>query len=150
MDRKGATLVELVTVLMIVAIAATLTLPNTGAWLSIYRLRTATRHIVSTMQTAKMMAVVRNVDYRVHFEPDSRSYILQCRTTAGIWLDEGAAQILPQGILFQEVNLPGHNAEFNPNATSSSGNILLRSRREKEKKIILFSTTGRIRVEPPL
>ena len=150
MDRKGVTFVELLTVLMIMAIAAALTLPNIGAWLSIYRLRTATRHIVSMMQSAKMMAVVRNTDYRVHFEATDGSYILQVRTTAGVWLDEGAAQTLPQGILFQKINLPSHNAEFNPNATSSSGNILLRNRKEKEKKIVLFSTTGRIRVEPPL
>jgi hypothetical protein len=65
-------------------------------------------------------------------------------------LDEGSPQTLPRGIVFQEINLPNHNAEFNPNATSSSGNILLRNRKEKEKKIVLFSTTGRIRVEPPL
>ena len=150
MDRKGVTLVELVTVVMIITIAATLTLPNIGAWLSIYRLRTATRNIVSMMQSAKMMAVVRNAEYRVHFEAATGSYILQYRTAAGVWLDEGATQTLPQGIVFQEINLPSHNAEFNPDATSSSGNVRLRNRKEKEKKIVLFSATGRIRVEPPL
>jgi Tfp pilus assembly protein FimT len=150
MDRKGVTQVELMAAAMIIAITVTLTLPNIGAWLSIYRLRTATRNIVSTMRSAKVMAVVRNAEYRVHFEAAAGSYILQYRTTAGDWLDEGSPQTLPRGIVFQEINLPNHNAEFNPNATSSSGNILLRNRKEKEKKIVLFSTTGRIRVEPPL
>jgi prepilin-type N-terminal cleavage/methylation domain-containing protein len=150
MDRKGVTLVELVTVVMIVAITVSLTFPNIATWLSIYRLRTATRNIISTMRSAKMMAVVRNVEHRVHFEAAAGSYILQYRTTAGIWLDEGAPQMLPQGILFQEINLPSRNAEFNPDATCSSGNILLRDRKQKERKIVLFSATGRIRAEPPL
>lgn len=150
MDRKGVTLVESVSVLAILAVAAALTLPNIGSWLSIYRLRTATRHIVLTMRSAQVKAVVNRAEYRVHFETTTGNYILQSRTTAGVWLNQGAAQTVPQGVFFQEINLPGQNAEFNPNATSSSGNILLRNKKQKQKKIVLFSATGRIRVEPPL
>ena len=150
MDRKGVTLIELVIGLLIIAITVSLTLPNIGAWFSIYHLRSATRDIVSTMRSAKVKAVTNNADYRVHFEAAAGSYVLQCRTTAGVWVDEGAARRVPQGIEFQEINLPNHNAEFNPNSTSSSGNIRLRNRKEKEKKIVLFSATGRIRVDPPL
>jgi prepilin-type N-terminal cleavage/methylation domain-containing protein len=150
MGRRGVTLVELVVVLALIAIGACLVVPNIGGWLSHYSLRTATRNIVSTLRTAQAKAVVNNAEYRVHFEMTPCCFVLQHRTTAGIWVDEGTVQSVPPGIQFQEINLPSHNAEFNPNCTSSSGNILLRNRKQKEKKIVLFSTTGRIRVEPPL
>jgi prepilin-type N-terminal cleavage/methylation domain-containing protein len=150
MGRKGVTLVELVVVLVIIAIAAALAIPSIGAWVPNYRLRTASRDIVSAMRSAQMKAVANNSDYRVHFEGGTSTYIVQYRTTAGVWVDEGIAQTVPKGIRFQEINLPSNNAEFNPNSTSSAGNILLRNNKEKERRIVLFSATGRIRVEPPL
>lgn len=147
MDRKGVTLVELIVVLVIIAIAAALIAPNIGSWLPIYRLRTATRDIVSTMRSAQMKAVANNFAYRVHFDAGNGSYLVQSRTTAGVWVNDGSAQQIPSGIRFQEVNLPGNDAEFNPNSTSSSGNVVLRNSKEVEKRIVLYSATGRIRVE---
>ncbi len=94
-----------------------------------------------------MKAVANKFEYRVHFDTADGSYIVQVRTTAGAWVDDGSSQKIPTGILFQEVNLPDNNAEFNPNSTSSAGNILLKNSKAVEKRIVLFSATGRIRVE---
>jgi len=43
--------------------------------------------------------------------------------------------------------LAGSLATFNPNSTSTSGSITVRNKRDREKKIVLFAATGRIRVE---
>jgi type IV fimbrial biogenesis protein FimT len=146
MNKKGVTLLELIVVLVIIAIAATLAIPNIAAWLPNYRLRTATRDIVSTMRTAQMKAVSNNLEYRLQFNAEG-SYILQQRTTAGIWINDGVLQRIPSGIRFHQINLADNRAVFNPNSTSSSGNVALRNQRDTEKRIVLFAATGRIRVE---
>jgi len=150
MNKKGVTLVELSVVLVIIAIAAALTIPSIGRWLPGYRLRGATRDIVSTMRTAQVKAVAGNIDYRVNFVGE-RSYILQYRKTVGLddWVDDGPEQVLPKGVQFKDVNFGGgvSYAVFNSNSTSSSGNVTLRNTREAERKIVLLANTGRVRVE---
>ena len=59
-NKKGITLIELVVVMIIIAIGAVLLVPNIGGWLPNYRLRSATRDIVSTLRTAQMKAVSSN------------------------------------------------------------------------------------------
>ena len=68
MNKKGVTLIELVVVFVIIAIGAVLLVPNIGGWLPNYRLRSATRDIVSTLRTAQMKAVSTNTQYRVDFD----------------------------------------------------------------------------------
>ena len=140
MNKKGVTLLELIVVMVIIAIMAALAVPNIAAWLPNYRLRTATRDIVSTMRTAQIKAVSTNLEHRVQFYTEEGGYIVYL----------GTSQKLPSGIRFQEIDLdgPNHNeAIFNPNSTSTSGSVTLRNKRDTEKRIVLFAATGRIRVE---
>ena len=65
MNKKGVTLIELIVVFVIIAIMAGLLAPNIGAWLPNYRLRSATRDIVSTMRDAQMRAVSKNMHIRL-------------------------------------------------------------------------------------
>ena len=145
MNKKGFTLTELVVVMVIIAVGALLMVPNIGGWLPNYRLRTTTRDIVSTMRTAQMKAVSTNMEYRVSFDPNAKTYVLQ-RNTGG-WQSEGATQSLPTGIEISAINFPGNNAQFNPNSTSSTGSMTLRNNRQTEKKITLTTSTGRIKIE---
>jgi len=166
MNKKGVTLVELSVVLVIIAIAAALTIPGIGRWLPGYRLRGATRDVVSTIRMAQAKAVSGNVEYRVHFDVANRGYILQYRTAAGLIVDDGDTpgtpcphqradgkpahlQELPNGIQIKEINFGGgvSYAVFNSNSTSSSGNVVLRNSRGAERKIVLLSNTGRVRIE---
>ncbi len=64
MNKRGVTLIEVVIVFAIIAIGAVLMVPNMGAWLPNYRLRSATRDITSTLRVAQMRAVSNNSDYR--------------------------------------------------------------------------------------
>ena len=148
MKNRGVTLIELVVVMVIIAIGAVLVAPNIGAWIPSYRLRSATRDIVSSLRTAQMKAVSTNREYQVSFDPGARSYILQYRHTDGItWVNEGPAQALPTGIQISSITFPGNNAQFNTNSTSSAGSIRLMNTKGTSKTITLTSSTGRAKIE---
>jgi len=146
-NQKGVTLIELIIVMVIIAIGATLLVPAIGAWIPNFRLRSATRDIVSTMRTAQMRAISTNMDHRVSFTIGNPSSYILIRNSGG-WINEGAEQTLPAGVGIA-VSTP--NFEFNPNSTASGGNItltILRGGQVIGQRIIrVFSATGRIRID---
>jgi prepilin-type N-terminal cleavage/methylation domain-containing protein len=150
MNQKGVTLIELVAVLVIIVIGALLFVPNIGAWLPNYRLRSAARDIVSTMRTAQMKAVSNNIQYRVNLDDAEigapNSYILQ-RNSGGLWVNDGGLQTLPAGITVNIDRLPAGRALFNPNSTSTSGSVTLQNTRGMQRRITITPATGRIRIE---
>ena len=144
-SNKGVTLTELIIVMVIIAIAALLMAPNIGAWLPNYRLRSATRDIVSTLRTAQMKAFSTNTDYRVSVNPASGSYILR-RNSGGTWFDEGAIQTLPPRIQISAITFPGNNAQFDSKFASSGGSITLQNSKGGERRITVSSATGKVSV----
>jgi len=148
MNHRGVTLIELVVVFVIIAFMAVFLVPNIGSWLPNYRLRSATRDIVSIMRTAQAKAVSGNTQFRVNLDDGEigvNSYILQCYT-AGTWASEGAVQRLPTGIAIIANTFPGKCANFNPNSTSSAGSLTLQNAKGATNKISLTSATGRINI----
>ena len=143
MNQKGVTLIELVVVFVIIAIGAALTTPNIGGWMTNYRLRSATRDVVSTMRVAQMKAISNNLTYQISFDIANRSYILQYQNTAGVWINDGAVQTLPTGVQFNTTF--GNSASFFPNATSTTGNVILNNTKGATKTIQLLGTTGRVK-----
>ena len=147
MNPRGVTLIELLVVFVIIAIMAGLLVPNIGAWLPNYRLRSATRDIVSTMRTAQMKAVSTNSRYRVNFDVAGNGYILQYQTTLGLWVNDGATHNLPTGITFKDADFgSATQAVFNSNATSSAGSVTLQNTKGAMQRISLTSGTGRVSV----
>jgi prepilin-type N-terminal cleavage/methylation domain-containing protein len=144
-NRKGVTLIELIVVMIIIAIGAVLMAPGIGAWLPNYRLRSTTRDIVSTMRTAQMKAVSMNMEYRVSFDSNAKTYSLQ--RNSGGWQADGATQKLPDGIGFSAINFAGNNAQFNSNSTASGGSIILINTKGTSKTLTLTTSTGRIKIE---
>ena len=145
MNRKGITLIELIVVMVIIAIGAVLMVPNIGGWLPSYRLRSATRDIVSTMRVAQMKAISNNVRYQISFDIGNNNYVLQYQNTGGAWVNDGAVQTVPTGVQFNTTF--GNIASFFPDSTSSNGNLVLNNTKGKTKTIQLLGTTGRIKSE---
>jgi len=158
MNKKGVTLLELIIVMVIIAIGATLMVPAIGSWIPHYRLRSATRDIVSTMRTAQMKAVSMNKDFQVRFL-NTKSYILEYQTTSETCLDgspptngwcrDGTQQNLPTGVEITSFP-PNNRFLFNPNSTASTGSLTLKNSKNNTRTISLTTSTGRIEVEPPL
>ena len=144
MNQKGITLIELVVVFVIIAIGAALTAPNIGGWLPYYRLRSATRDLVSTMRVAQMKAISNNLQYRISFDAANNNYVLQYQTTAG-WVNDGATQTVPTEVQFNTSF--GNTANFFADSTSSNGNVVLNNTKGMTKRIQLSGATGRIKSE---
>jgi prepilin-type N-terminal cleavage/methylation domain-containing protein len=145
LNSKGITLIELIVVMVIIAIGAALMAPNIGGWLPNYRLRSATRDIASTMRVAQMKAVSNNIPYRVNLndaEVGAGSYVLQYNS--GGWINDGAIQTLPSGIIISAITIPAKHAEFNPNSTSSTGSLTLQNTKGSQRRITLIPATGRV------
>jgi len=148
MNQKGITLIELITVMVIIAIGAALTTPNISGWLTGLRLRSATRDVVSMMRVAQIKAVSNNILYRVTFDTANNRYFLENSQDSGItWTREGEDQTLPSGVLFN-TTFAGNTATFNPNSTAiASGNIILNNTKGSTKTVSLLALTGRIKIE---
>ncbi len=151
MNRKGVTLIELIIVMVIIAIGALLISPNFGRWVSHYRLRTATRDIVSMLRVAQMKAVSNNIQYRVNFDSAelgvANSYVLEYQTTAGGgWVKDGVIQGLPSAIIYNGITFQANHAEFNPNSSSSSGSVTVKAGAGTSFKKITLASTGRITI----
>lgn len=152
MNKKGVTLIELIVVMVIIAIGAALMTPAIGAWLPNYRLKSATRDIVSTMRDAQMKAVSKRYQYRVSFNmaetgmTSNSAYILQF-STGGIWVTDGAVTTLPNGITISVNTFNSLQVNFNPNPPSDAGNLTLNNTRGAARVINLNGATGRARIQ---
>jgi Tfp pilus assembly protein FimT len=154
MNHEGVTLIELVVVFVIIAVGAVLTAPNIHAWLPNYRLKSATRDIVSTMRTAQMKAVSTNLQYRVYFNPDEGKYWMERGNQSSgstNWVGsadldnasrEGAIYTLPSGL---SVSLAGF-VQFNPNSTCNAATITVSNSRGKRSIITTVMGTGKVNV----
>ncbi len=67
-QEQGFTVVELIVAFTIMAILAGITIPTLGTTLDRYRLKDATRDLVSFMQDAKMAALAQNTDQVIRFD----------------------------------------------------------------------------------
>lgn len=142
-NQKGVTLIELIIVIVIIAIGATLLTPGITSWMHHYRLRNATRDMASTMRIAQMKAISNNLTYQIAFDPANRSYILQYNT-GGIIIDDGEVQVLSKGVQFN-TTFVGNIAAFFPDSRASVGNVNLFNSKGSQKRISLAG--GRIRIE---
>lgn len=148
MRKRGVTLVELIVVMAIIAIAALALVPNIGTWITYYRLRSATRDITSVLRTAQMKAVSNNISYQVRFDAGGNSFLLLYQTTGG-FKPEGPSQKLPQGVAIVDVSFSGgaNYAVFNPDSTASAGHVTLVNAKGMRRTITVSSATGRVRVD---
>ena len=81
-NERGVTLIEILTVIGILAIVAALAYPNFKDWLPGYRLKRAARNLFSDMQNAKMKAIKTRSDWAIVFDTANNRYVI-CSSPGG-------------------------------------------------------------------
>jgi type IV fimbrial biogenesis protein FimT len=80
---KGFSLVELLVIISIIAIMATVAIPNLVSYIPKYNLGAGARELLSAMQLARMTAIKENSDVVVSFNPGANSLTIFADDGAG-------------------------------------------------------------------
>jgi len=138
---NGFSLVELLLVVALVAIIASVTLPALNGTMSAYRLRASADIIASELDAARVMAISRGAVYEVHFNGNQVSVIDPQEST-----DTNKAVRRPK-TLEQGVTVTGPTVVFRPRGSAVGGTINLTN----EKGIttsVTVEVSGKILVSP--
>jgi len=142
-DRRGFTLVEVLIVIAIMGIVATIASSNWSKYTSNTNLRAAARDVASDFFVTREKAVSESVNYRITFDVAANNYVITK-------LSDGTTQTktpasFGREIALQTVNFGG-NVDFQTRGTVSNGNLVLVNDRGS-KATITVNITGRTYVK---
>ena len=129
--NSGYTLIEILTVLAIIAIVVGIMLPNVVPWLPRYRLSSGAEEIQSTLQLARLGAIKENMEATVTFSTATHTFLA---SIDGRTIQKGK---MPSGIIIDSVTSPSSQVKFDSRglANVSAGNILVKNNQGGTKTI---------------
>lgn len=131
--KKGFTLIEMLTVIGIIAIVAAISFPVYQNMRPNITLNSATRDLATDMRYAQQLAVTEQIIYDVIFNTSASSYEIRNNSTAALV----RTKVLPDGITFSSITgLTDNTAEFTATgAAAAPGTIILANRKDKQTTI---------------
>jgi type II secretory pathway pseudopilin PulG len=144
-DAAGHTLLELVTVVALIAVAAALSYPAVAGMRRGQELERGAIELVHTLRQAHWIAVTtgRRVRLVTHRDEACRWWYGLEREAPGGWVGEGGQRALPGGALLGCAGTPVK--VFNPDGTCSFGSLSVRGPGAADYRITLAPATGRVR-----
>jgi type IV fimbrial biogenesis protein FimT len=142
--NAGFSLTELMVIIGIMGIMAGIAMPNLIGWLPKYRMGSAAREILGTLEFARLTAVKRNVATLVTL--DYANDLV--RVTVGATTVRTIR--MPAGIDLKEPASPSIGASFNFNGqgmADKSGEVLISDGGRHPDKKVTLSTGGSIKIQ---
>jgi type IV fimbrial biogenesis protein FimT len=142
--NAGFSLTELMVIIGIIGIMAGIAMPNLIGWLPKYRMGSAAREILGTLEFARLTAVKRNAATMVTL--DYANDLV--RVTVGATTVRTIR--MPAGIDLKEPASPSIGASFNFNGqgmADKSGEVLISDGGRHPDKKVTLSTGGSIKIQ---
>jgi type IV fimbrial biogenesis protein FimT len=149
--HSGFTLIELMTIIGIIAVLSSIVIPNFIGWLPKYRLGSAARDLLSAMQYGRLTAVKNNADVQVQFYPDQDDYRFFADYDGDHDQDAEEPTIksgkMPKGVHLKETNFDGNTFYFDGRGLASgSGGTISLENNSKNQTQIRVNRTGNSRI----
>lgn len=142
--RDGFTMIELLTVMVIISIVASLAVPSLNAYMDQTRTQSAMNRIVADVSYARLLATQQGRRTAIRFSTDG-TYTLDTLTTSGTW--STARTVVPDEDLNGVVLSGGASAlEFSSRGliTNHSGEVFLKVTRNEARDSVFISPAGRV------
>lgn len=142
---KGFSLLELLVVLVIIGLSASLVLPRLAGGLSSLKLKTAAREVSATLRYARSLAVSMGKEQVMNLDIDAGKY----------WLNQDTVNIrsLPPEVCFRNLTTQGEEITtgrvgiiFYPMGNSSGGSIFITTGKDRKCLILTRLITGVVEV----
>jgi prepilin-type N-terminal cleavage/methylation domain-containing protein len=153
---KGFTMVEMMIVVVVITIIATLALQGFSKYSNRLTLKTAGRDVVSAMRFARSAAVSQKDQFGVYFNHSSSTFLVfkDIANPSSFTYDVGADSViqirnLPHDIYFGYTSMPGPAIIFKPNGSAyTSGQVYLSSLGQYNGYLIVdvLGSTGRVKL----
>ena len=150
-DKRGFSLVELLTVVTLVGVASAIAVPNIMSQMPKWHVNGSTRDVMSKLMMARLKAIQNNKEYAILFTfGDTDSYKLQ-RKSGGTWQDEGSATEAPTDVTMEfggQSACNDNRVNFNANGTAGCTPVWVKTKDSAyRRKISIDANTGRISVK---
>lgn len=143
---EGFSLIEIMVVVAIVALAATIAVPNLIAWRTNLRLGSAVGELRTDLLSAKTLAAKENTTVTVQFYPATGSYSIKHTNLNGNPVVVKAT-LLPPGVSIDptdpEYTMGGSKTSFSSRGGADSGTMVFANSEGKKRKISV-SSLGKI------
>ncbi len=151
---RGATAIELLTLVAVLAILAALAIPTISSVVQRYRLRGAAWQVAGDARLARQRAVTlgqrvrlctRNCSIAVPVD----AYSVEWEAATGVWTSETGAVRLPPDVHLRligcDTGMPVSSTAFTLTGTAGPGTFVVTNRADSYKVIV--NQPGRVRVE---
>jgi len=133
--NSGFTFTELMVTIAVVAILASLAIPNFIAWLPNYRLKSGAEEIQSTLQFARITAIKENSTVTVDFNTANETY------RASVGGQTFRSGQMPAGIDIDSTDFGGDSVEFNSRGiATAAGSAVVRNNLGRVRNIEVYIT----------
>ena len=165
MKNKGFSLLEVILVLTILVLAASLVTSSMSNLSRTIELKTAAKKVSGILRYYRSEAINKGLVYQVLFDPESKVVKVQSVSLAEPVEEKEADEKkegkevktlygLPEGVRMKELDFPAPEfpcdlpaVEFYPNGGSNGGSVLLDSRERKGYKVKIHFITGAVEIE---